>query len=87
MSIKLIIKAAVANSLRVFPIRFGLLIKGITATPVSNPESPNASLGKTIRDKPITINKFRGSNAPFPFLTVNSAVFQFVKSSGCVNTS
>src|ERR1043165_2051847 len=46
----LMIIAAVISSLRVLPIRFGRLTSGITATPVSNPDNPSASLGKLISD-------------------------------------
>ena len=48
ISIKLIMNAAVINSLRVLAIRFGRLTSGITETPVSKPERPSASLGKLV---------------------------------------
>lgn len=49
---KLIISAALRSIRLVFRMRLGLLISGITATPVSKPDSPRASFGKTKSERP-----------------------------------
>ena len=74
---RLIIRAAIKSSRRVFSIRFGLSTSGITATPVSNPERPRASLGKTSSDRPMTIRRLRGSVTPAIVLVENREADQF----------
>ena len=51
----------------------------MTATPVSNPESPSASLGKTSKAKPT-------ASSGFP-CDVEIACHQLSTATGCVNTS
>ena len=64
-------------------MRFGFFTNGITATPVSKPESPSASLGKTSRDKPITIKILLGSSEPLAVLKLNKASLHAGNFSGC----
>ncbi len=84
----LMIKAAVASSLRVLRMRptglasgsFGSpLTSGMTATPVSKPESPSASFGKIRMAKPTSSKGL--------LLRVVSACDQFEKTSGCAMIS
>lgn len=56
---------------------------GITATPVSKPDSPSASLGKTRSDKPITIKMPRGS-IPELVVVFQRADCQSATNDGCI---